>query len=287
RRNERSRNVTQAFGNTTRFAKKGSGLMIPRPRISWHHGVLVLLGGSVIGCGSNALPVAETPPPPVTVAQPIVREVPVYDEYDGRIQAAEKAEIRARVKGHLEKVEFEAGQIVKAGTLLYEIDPRPYAAALNAAEALEKAAKAAVALSTADLKRIRAANEKGAVSATELDLAIAKEEVSKAELGKAQAAIKEAQLNVDYTKIKAPFAGRISRTQVDVGNLVNAGGGETLLTTIVSVDPIFVYFDVDERSLIRYREMRDKMKKDGAPQPATLKEAGLPVYVAREGEQGY
>jgi multidrug efflux system membrane fusion protein len=249
--------------------------------------LFVVLGATMIGCGSSTPPVAETPPPPVTVAQPIVKDVRIYDEYDGHIQAAEKAEIRARVKGQLEKVAFEAGQVVKAHALLYEIDPRTYAAALNAAEALEKAAKAAVALSTAELKRMETAAEKGAVSPNELDLAKAKKQVSEAELGKAQAAITEAKLNLDFTKIKAPFAGRISRTQVDVGNLINAGGGETLLTTVVTVDPIFVYFDVDERSFIRYRDMRDQMNKDGAPQPATLKEAGIPVFVAREGEQGF
>jgi RND family efflux transporter MFP subunit len=228
--------------------------------------------------------VAETPPPPVTVSQPIVREVIDEDDYEGRIAAMDNVEIRARVKGHLTKVNFESGQMVKKGDLLYEIDPRPYQAALDAAKAMEKAAEAQLQYAKAEYGRTSSLIPSGAASRQELDVWTAKQAIAKGEQLKAQAALEEAQLDLDFTRIVAPIAGKISRTLVDVGNLVNAGGGETLLTTIVSVDPMYVYFDVDERALLRYR--RDRSPTEKTPQPS-LKELKIPVEVGLEGEQGY
>ena len=236
------------------------------------------------GCGPNTPPVAETPPPPVTVSQPIVREVIDEDDYEGRIAAMDNVEIRARVKGHLTKVNFESGQMVKKGDLLYEIDPRPYQAALDAAKAMEKAAEAQLQYAKAEYGRTSSLIPSGAASRQELDVWTAKQAIAKGEQLKAQAALEEAQLDLDFTRIVAPIAGKISRTLVDVGNLVNAGGGETLLTTIVSVDPMYVYFDVDERALLRYR--RDRSPTEKTPQPS-LKELKIPVEVGLEGEQGY
>jgi RND family efflux transporter MFP subunit len=205
------------------------------------------------------------------------------DDYEGRIAAVENVEIRARVRGHLTKVNFESGQMVKKGDLLYEIDPRPYQAAMDAAKAQEKAAEAQLQFAKAEYNRTTSLIPSGAASRQELDVWTAKQAIAKGEQLKAQAALEEAQLDLDFTKIVAPVAGKISRTLVDVGNLVNAGGGETLLTTIVSVDPMYVYFDVDERALLRYRRDRSNEK---APQPS-LKELKIPVEVGLEGEQGY
>jgi len=230
--------------------------------------------------------VAETPPPPVTVSQPVLREVIEQDEYEGRIGAAENVEVRARVRGHLTKVGFQAGQMVKEGDLLYEIDPRQYKALLDAAKALEKAAQASVQYAKAEYERTRYLVSKNAASREELDTWTAKQVVAEAEVLKAKAAVEEAQLDLDFTKVTAPISGKMSRTQVDVGNLVNGRGSETLLTTLVAVEPMYVYFNVDERHLLHYRESRRKDAKANAPQPP-IKELHIPVEVALEGEKGY
>jgi RND family efflux transporter MFP subunit len=257
--------------------------MMRRHFLVGYGGLLLVLAG-LPGCGTTP-PVAETPPP-VTVSAPVYRDVVDQDEYEGRIVAAEKAEIRARVRGHLTKVAFEAGQMVKKDDPLYEIDPRTYQAALDGAKANKKAADAAAQLAKAEYDRARSLYAKNAIGREELDVKTATEVVSRGEVAKAEAAVTDAQLNVDFTKVTAPFAGKMSRTLVDVGNLINAGGGETLLTTVVTVDPIYVSFDVDERALLRYRDTHRKGTKSGGPEPS-LKDLHIPVYVALEGEQGY
>jgi RND family efflux transporter MFP subunit len=241
---------------------------------------------ALTGCGPGAPPVADVPPPPVTVSQPLVRDVTDFDDYEGRIGAAQKVEVRARVRGHLVKVNFEDGQLVKKGALLYEIDPRPYKATLDAAEAQKKAAEAALQFAQAEFARTRALAAKGAAAAEEVETWIAKQAVAKGDALKAAAAVEQAQLDLDFCKVTSPLAGRISRTQVDEGNLINASGGETLLTTITSVDPMYVYFDVDERALLRYRrDPRRAVPKDGELPP--IKDLKIPVLVGLEGETGY
>jgi RND family efflux transporter MFP subunit len=195
-------------------------------------------------------------------------------------------EVRARVRGHLTKIGFEAGQIVNKGDLLYELDPRPYKNALDAATAQQKAAQAALQFAKAEYERTRSLVAKNAASREELDVWTAKQVVATGDLLKADAAVEQAQLDMDFTRVTAPISGKISRTLVDVGNLVNAGGGETLLTTIVSIDPMYVYFDVPERSLLRYREIGRKQAKADAPE-IPLKDLHIPVYVGLEGEKGY
>lgn len=259
----------------------------------WLRGLIAGLAAMMSGCGPATPPVAETPPPPVSVSQPVVRQVTDFDNYEGRIGAAKTVEVRARVRGHLIKVHFQAGAIVcgpspdgKEGDLLYEIDPRPAKAELSAAKAQEKAAQAGLQFAKAEYNRTRSLISSGASTRQELESWLAKQEISKGETLKAQAAVERAQLDLDFTRITAPIAGKLSRTQVDEGNLVNAGGGETLLTTLVSIDPIYVYFNVDERSLLGYRERFRKEAKDNTPEPP-LKELHIPVYVALEGEKDY
>jgi RND family efflux transporter MFP subunit len=209
-----------------------------------------------------------------------------HDDYEGRIAPAETVEVRARVLGHLAKIGFKDGQIVNKGDLLYEIDPRPYQASLDAAKAQEKAAQANLQFAKAEYNRTRSLVARNAASREELDVWTGKQAVAEADVLKTAEAVKRAELDLEYTKVTAPMSGKISRTQVDVGNLVNAGGGETLLTTLVSVNPMYVYFDVDERSLLRYREIGQKQAKpDELQRP--LKDLHIPVYVALEGEQGY
>lgn len=255
--------------------------MVSSARRSWPFALLSLLSG----CSAPAPPVAETPPPPVTVSQPVVREVTDHDEYEGRIAAAKRVEIRSRVRGHLMKVNFQDGQIVKAGDLLYEIDPRPYQAALDEAHAQATSADASLELAKAELKRVRTLTSKGAASREELEVTTATQATSAASLLKAKAAEERAKLDLEYTKITAPIGGRISRTQVDPGNLVNAGGGDTLLTTLVTDDPSYVYFNVDERALLKWRRDYDKSAK--GKEPPDVKGMKIPVYVALEGDRGF
>jgi membrane fusion protein, multidrug efflux system len=260
--------------------------MIGRHTLLWLTGGLVIWTSVLSGCDSAAPSVVETPPPPVTISHPIVRSVVDQDDYEGRIVAGQKVEIRARVRGHLIAVKFKAGDVVKKDDVLYEIDPRPAKATLAGAKAQEKAAEAGLKFARAEFNRERALLPSGATSREEVELRVAKQEVANGELLKAKAAVEQAQLDLEFTKITAPLDGKLSKTLVDVGNLVNAGGGETLLTTLTTVDPMYVEFKVDERSFRRYKESHRKDTKEKGPQP-TLKEQNIPVYVALEGDESY
>jgi RND family efflux transporter MFP subunit len=229
------------------------------------------------------LPVTETPPPTVSVSQPVVREVIDYDDYEGRIASPHPVDVQARVKGHLVKVNFQDGQILKKGASMFEIDPRPYQAALDAAKAKQAAAEAALELARKEYNRTASLARTGASSREELEVWTAKQSVAEADRQKALADVEQATLDLDFTKIAAPIDGRTSRTQVTEGNLVNAGGGETLLTTITSVDPMYVYFDVPERALLRYKQHFRK----GKGEAISVKELQIPITVGLEGEQGY
>jgi multidrug efflux system membrane fusion protein len=260
--------------------------MIGRHSFLRRCGGLVALAAVLSGCDS-APPVAETPPPPVTVSQPLVREVTDSDEYEGRIAARDSVEVRARVRGHLIKVAFEDGKMVKEGDLLVEIDPRPYQATLHAAEAQKASAEAALELAKSEYARTVVLARTGSASREELEVWKAKQAIATADRLKALAAVEQAQLDLDFTKVAAPISGKASRAQVTVGNLVNGSGGETLLTTLVSVDPMYVYFDVDERSLVRYRKDYLKGKPDQDANKPPIKELKIPVEVAIEGEEGF
>jgi RND family efflux transporter MFP subunit len=214
-------------------------------------GVPVLLLG---GCEGATPPLAQTEPPVVTVSQPLEKEITDYNQYTGRLEAAETVEVRARVRGELIAVHFQPGAKVKEGQPLFDLDPRTYKAALAVAEARKANAEAQVKLATSEYnKSYRLYQSKGA-AASEVDTWAAKRGVALAEKSGAEAEIDRARLDVEFCTIKAPITGKISRPLVTKGNLVNAGGGDTLLTTIVSVDPIHVYFDVDEYALDLYRK---------------------------------
>jgi RND family efflux transporter MFP subunit len=230
----------------------------------------VLLG--LAGCGGKPPP--PMGPPQVTVAKPLVRQITDWDEYTGRLAAVESVEIRARVSGYLQSVHFDDGTLVKRGDLLFVIDPRPYEAALDEAQADLTQSRVRLELASNDLDRARRLFASRAISEEELDARTKEHREAEAALEAAQAAEKGSALNLEFARIKAPISGRIGRKLVTVGNLVSSAGDKpTLLTTIVSVDPIHVYFTADERAFLRYTRLAEKgirPSSRNAPNPVRL-----------------
>lgn len=190
------------------------------------------------------------PPPPVSVAKPVVKDVVEYDDFIGRFDAVDNVEIRARVSGYLDKVAFTDGAIVKKDDSLFVIDRRPYRAALDQARANVASAQARLTFAQSDFERAQSLQKTGNIAEQLVDQRRQNFVSGRADLDNAQAGLRNAQLNYDFTDIRAPLNGRIGRKLISEGNIVNAN--DTLLTTIVSLDPIYFYFDVDERSYLAY-----------------------------------
>ncbi len=207
------------------------------------------------GCHRAASGRVETAPIPVTVSHPLQREVNDYVDFTSRVAAVESVEVRARVGGYLEKIHFKEGTLVKKGDLLFEIDPRPYQAQVDFSKAQIAANEALLKKAKADNERYQGLAKKsaGAVSPQELDQYQAAEDQALANVGTAKATLETNQLSLGFTKVIAPIDGRVSRYDVTVGNLVQQD--VTLLTTIVSVDPIYAYADVDEHTVLHVREL--------------------------------
>jgi RND family efflux transporter MFP subunit len=212
-------------------------------------GILGIAGG----CKSAPPPMASLPPPTVTTSQPVERAVIDYDEYTGRTAAVEEVEVRARVSGYLIKVNFKEGSEVHKGDLLFVIDPRPFQTVLDAAKGQVAQWDAKRARAEADVARTQRLLPRGAASQKDLDTAMADLNEARAAIQSGQAAVNRAILDLEFTKVTAPISGRISRTFITEGNLVNADA--TVLTTIVSLQPMYAYFDVDERSMLRYQQL--------------------------------
>lgn len=192
-------------------------------------------------------------PPEVVVATPTAKTITEWDEYPGRVAPVQSVEIRARVDGYLQSVNFRDGATVEKGTVLFVIDPRPYRATLKAAEAGLAQAQARVETSTVLLRRVQAIKESGAVSQDTLDTRLQDNLTAQADLQSARAAVESARLNMNWTQVRAPISGRLSRRLVDPGELVQGStAGSTLLTTIVSETPVYFYFTVDEQAAVRY-----------------------------------
>jgi RND family efflux transporter MFP subunit len=206
------------------------------------------------GCGDNnsqAQQQAALPPPPtVTVAKPVVREIVEDDEFVGRFEAVDEVDIRARVGGYLEKIHFTDGAIVKEGDLLFTIDQRPFKAAVEQASAALKIAESQVDFAEKQVKRARELSSRGNISVSALDEREQAYLSAQAQQQGATATLVKARLELEYTEIRAPVGGRIDRNFISVGNLVTAD--DTLLSRLVSLDPIYFYFDIDERSFLAY-----------------------------------
>ena len=209
-------------------------------------------------------PRAEPPPPKVSVAHPETRDVVDNDQYNGWLDAVESVEVRARVRGHIDKVNFTDGQIVKKGDLLFELDPRPFEAAVGRQNDLKAIYQAQLVAAQKEEARLRELVTRGGASQSQVDKAEADTLSLAAQLKASEQEIKRAELDLEYSKITAAITGRVSRAMLTAGNLVNAGGSDPVLTTIVSVDPVYIYFSVDERALQRYRNDRTNR---GSPSP--------------------
>ncbi|GGE11481.1 MexE family multidrug efflux RND transporter periplasmic adaptor subunit [Aureimonas endophytica] len=195
----------------------------------------------------------EAPAAPVTVAKPVVKPIVEDDEFIGRFEAVDQVDIRARVAGYVAEITFSDGALVKAGDLLMTIDKAPYKAALDQAQATWEAAKARLDFARTDLERATTLQRTGDITTQLADTRQQNFATAQGDFNSAKAALDRAQLDIGYTEIRAPIAGRMSRRQVSIGDLVTAD--QTVLTNIVSVDPINFYFDVDERTYLAYQQL--------------------------------
>ena len=238
--------------------------------------VAVLLAGCDQGQPQAAQQKSGPPAPVVSVSKPLQREIVEWDEYTGRFDAVETVEIRARVSGYLNEVRFKDGQAVKQGDVLFAVDPRPFERALEQAQAELFAATTKVQNANLDVVRGRPLLERKVISDKSFDDRESLVRDAQAAVKVGEAKVKTAELDLSFATITAPITGRISRSMVTAGNWISAGSvaGTTLLTTIVSEDPIYIYFDVNENNYIKYKRLAERGV--GAADIGALVEVALP-----------
>lgn len=225
----------------------------------------------------------------VEVALPLVREIRSQEEFNGHIEATETVEIQARVQGYLVKDQIPEGGEVKAGDVLFEIDPRPFKTAVDSTGAQLAGAEAQLKLANAELGRARVLRGSGALSPEELEVRAGNQAVATADVGKAKAALDKAKLDLEFTKILAPIDGRLSKKYVTKGNLIAPGIGNQPLTTLVSESRVYVYFEADERALLRHERRQEagstQTKREGSGKAPGER---LPTFEFRlEEQQGF
>ncbi len=241
---------------------------------------VICLSAALGGCDQRQQATAAPPPPPVTVAQPVKRTVTDWDEFTGRFEAVEAVQVRPRVGGSVTSVQFKDGDMVRSGDLLYVIDSRPFEAVAEQADGQLADARAKAELAKRELDRSLALVQTSAVSEQNVDQRRQALQAAHAAEMQAEGALKAAQLNIEFTHVLAPITGRVGRHLVSVGNLVQGSdtGASTLLTTIVSMDPIYVYFDVDEATYQRNSKLWFEGKRPSS------RDTPNPVQVALSGE---
>ncbi|HKU40536.1 MAG TPA: efflux RND transporter periplasmic adaptor subunit [Polyangiales bacterium] len=206
---------------------------------------------------SQAAPATMPPPPQVSVAKPVVRKIQDWQDFTGRLEAVNSVDLRPRVSGHIQAVRFEEGARVKKDQLLFEIDARPFREEVNRLSAEQRRTESQLALARSNLQRGKRLLDEGATTAGELDQLQAAEASAAAALDGVRAALAQARLNLEFTHVRSPIAGRVSNARITAGNLVSSAD---LLTRIVSDDPIYTYFDVDEGSFLALRDLRGRAK---------------------------
>jgi multidrug efflux system membrane fusion protein len=247
-------------------------------------GVLSLAGLSLaaLAVGGKREPPAAPPPQAVTVAEVPERQITEWDEFTGRLEAVDQVEIHPRVTGYIKRVTFAEGKEVKKGEVLFEIDPRPYEADLARAEAELESARSAASLAKSEVQRAGKLVDMQAISREEFDSRTSAEVQGGAQVRALEAAVQTARLNLEWTRVRSPIAGRVSNALVTAGNLVQAGPpAGAVLTTVVSVDSMYLYFDSDEQTYLRYAS---RARSSGGTNWRT---ARLPVYLGLANESGF
>jgi multidrug efflux system membrane fusion protein len=237
----------------------------------------------IVGCDTKSAPITKAPAPQVTVAKVECKPVIESDEFTGRLEAVDHVEIRPRVSGQLDSVHFQEGAIVQKGDLLFTIDPRPFQAEVDRLKAELQRAKAQLARTQSDFARAERLHNNNGMSIEEYDRRNSARAEAEAQVASVEASLRGAELNLEFTHIVSPITGRVSRAEVTRGNLVTSGGGgpATLLTTVVSLDPVYAYFDADEQTYLRYGKLARAGKK------GTNGEANGPIYLGLAGEEDF
>lgn len=262
--------------------RRRAGRSVPRSPLGLGVAVAMLLafaacGGDSAGGSPEGGPGGPGGPPAVGVTRPVTRTIPEWDEYTGRLAAVDSVEVRARVTGFVDRVHFREGALVDRGDLLFTLDPRTFRAGLEEAEAQRQQERVRLELAQSELERIEPLIDLRAVSQEELDQRRQEVESARAALAAAEAEVRTAALDVEFARVVAPVAGRVGRARVTEGNLVTGGtGAATVLTTIVSLDPVQLYFTPDERTALTYLR-RQRRATDGVPVEMRLgDETGFP-----------
>jgi len=231
---------------------------------------------------------AQVPVPKVTVSQPLKRELGQFGEYTGQVEAVDNVEIRARVTGYLNEVKYVEGDLVEQGAELFKIDPRPFEAVLEAANAEVERWHSQIVKTQADLDRQLKLQAKSATTQEDVDSAKAARLNADASLKKAEAAVVSAELDVEFTSIRSPVKGRVSRALITKGNLVTADQSlGTPLTTVISVDPMYVYFDVDEYTILELMNRTREEEAGEKPDDAHVRDRKIPVSISLANETGF
>ena len=238
---------------------------------------------TVAGCAQRPAEAPAPPPISVTVSYPVEREVTDYADFTARTAAVDSVDVRAHAYGYLDKVNFKEGALVKKGDVLFEIDPRTYRATLAQAEGNLASMQSRVRRLDADLTRALRAMELRAIAREDYDKVEGDRGEAVASVEALRAAVQQAKLDLEYTKVLAPVSGRVSRYVVTQGNLIQSGqnGGGTLLTTLVSVDPMYAYFDVDEHTVLRVRQLIREGKAKSA------RDGEMSVWLGLANEDGF
>ena len=235
------------------------------------------------GCARTSAQQA-APPPQVTVASVIERDVTEWDEFTGRLQAVDSVEVRPRVSGLISAVRFDEGAMVHRGDLLFQIDPRPFQAEVDRLRAEVARAKATAQRADSELQRAERLRTENAISREEHDRRAAFAQESAAQTTAVEAALRSAELNLEFTQVTSPIDGRVGRAIVTAGNLVSSGPGEaTLLTTVVSLDPVYAYFDADEQIFLKYSGVAAGAKGGGF----RSRSSRLPIRMALSSDEGF
>ena len=252
------------------------------------HRITYITATSVAACLALSLscskppPRAEAPPPRVSVQQANARELIDHDDFNGWLDSSATVEVRARVRGHIQKVHFTDGQMVEKGQLLFELDPRPFQQEIDRSVEQVQIFESQLKYALVEEKRMHQMQKDNVASGIEVEAAEAKARSLEAQVEAQKKEVERDRLELEYSRIDAPIAGRVGRAMMTEGNLVNAGGSDPVLTTIVSMDPIYVYFNVDERTLQRYQ----RMKKNDAG-PAGLKDTKVEITFGLDADEGY